>query len=82
MAALAAYALLILFYSGILNWLRDSLLPTPVHAPAISDDDEEIQLPTPSTSLISRSVVPPYGQRKEWKPSSLEDFGELEMALL
>ena len=29
----------------------------------------------PSQSLISRTAVPPYGQRPGWKPASAEDFG-------
>lgn len=61
-----------------------SLLPTPVHAPAVSDDDDNYssvphpaQGPSQSQSIIVRTVVPPYGQRKGWKPTSQEDYGAL-----
>ncbi|KAI0928945.1 mRNA splicing protein, variant 2 [Taiwanofungus camphoratus] len=55
-----------------------SLLPNPVHAPTVSDDEDEIiQVPaTAPQSVIIRSVVPPYGQRRGWKPTSPDDFGD------
>ncbi|THH28501.1 hypothetical protein EUX98_g5683 [Antrodiella citrinella] len=58
-----------------------SLLPTPVYAPAVSDDDDTYTslpqaAPSSSQSVIVRNVVPPYGQRKGWRPSSQEDYGD------
>ncbi|KAF9053195.1 pre-mRNA-processing protein 45 [Panaeolus papilionaceus] len=55
-----------------------SILPTPVHASAISDDEDNVQtfVAQSSTTVITRPVVPPYGQRAGWKPSSLEDFSD------
>lgn len=48
----------------------------------VSDDDDDVVLQVqpqqqagPSQSVIVRQVVPPYGQRRGWKPASLEDFG-------
>ncbi|KAH9857193.1 pre-mRNA-processing protein 45 [Lenzites betulinus] len=60
-----------------------SLLPTPVNAPVVSDEDDEIVLQPPiqqqagpSQAVVIRQAVPPYGQRRGWKPTSLEDFGD------
>ncbi|TFL07316.1 pre-mRNA-processing protein 45 [Pterulicium gracile] len=55
-----------------------ALLPRPIHDPVSTeeDDDEVFQTPTPSTSLITRSAILPYGQRAGWKPSTPEDFGD------
>ncbi|CAA7271572.1 unnamed protein product [Cyclocybe aegerita] len=56
-----------------------ALLPKPLHASAVSDDEDRVlpQRPAQSTStVIIRSVVPPYGQRADWKPTSPEDFGD------
>jgi SNW domain-containing protein 1 len=55
--------------------ILDRILPLPVHGRVVSDDEEELQPPEPSTSVASRMVVPPYGQRKEWKPAAPEDYG-------
>ncbi|TFK54639.1 hypothetical protein OE88DRAFT_1716824 [Heliocybe sulcata] len=58
-----------------------SVLPAPLHAPTVEDEDD-IQVgpsrpQTQSTSLIStRTVIPPYGQRAGWKPKTQEDFGD------
>lgn len=52
-----------------------SLLPLPAHAPAISDDEDEVPQPAPSQSVITRTPIPPYGQRVGWKPLKSEDFG-------
>ncbi|KAH9981435.1 SKIP/SNW domain-containing protein [Lactifluus volemus] len=55
-------------------------LPPPVYAPAVADEEEIFERPTPSTSTpppaSSRQVVPPYGQRNGWKPASQEDYGD------
>ncbi|KAG6833678.1 mRNA splicing protein [Tephrocybe sp. NHM501043] len=54
-----------------------AILPKPVHAPSVSDDEEEeIQKPVQQLSLTSHPARPPYGQRKAWKPSTPEDFGD------
>jgi len=52
-----------------------SLLPLPTHAPVVSDDEEDVPQPAPSQSLITRTLIPPYGQRAGWKPLKSEDFG-------
>jgi hypothetical protein len=54
------------------------ILPQPTYAPAVSDDEDDVQQFAPSQSLISRTTVPPYGQRPGWKPASPEDFGKLD----
>lgn len=78
MAALASYVL----YSATRGSSTDlicRLLPRPVYAPTVSDDEEE-QQPQPqlqSTSVVIRQAVPPYGRRRGWKPTSQSDFGEL-----
>ncbi|KAL4247427.1 Pre-mRNA-processing protein 45 [Abortiporus biennis] len=59
-----------------------SLLPNPVNAPTISDEDDDIlrisatSQSVPGQSVIIRNARPPYGQRKGWRPSSQEDFGD------
>jgi len=56
-----------------------SILPQPVYAPAVSDDEDEVlqvQATTPSQQVIIRTPVPPYGQRRGWKPTSSDDFGD------
>ncbi|QRW27671.1 pre-mRNA-processing protein 45 [Rhizoctonia solani] len=50
-----------------------SLLPQPVHAPI--EDEEEVQAPV-TTTLALAVVIPPYGQRKGWRPSKQADFGD------
>lgn len=65
--------------SGFFTYVFNRLLPKPTYAPAVSDDeDDAIHQPTPSQSLITRHVVPPYGQRKGWKPSTPDDFGAFD----
>ncbi|CAE6412595.1 unnamed protein product [Rhizoctonia solani] len=49
------------------------LLPQPVHAPI--EDEEEVQAPV-TTTLALAVVIPPYGQRKGWRPSKQADFGD------
>jgi hypothetical protein len=76
MAALAASV-----FSFALSSFSDlpfSVLPRPIHAPAVSDDDDDIfPQPEPSTStVVTRTAAPPYGQRNGWKPSAPEDFGQ------
>ena len=44
------------------------------------DDDEVLQVQAqqqagPSQAVIIRQAVPPYGQRRGWKLTSLEDLG-------
>ncbi|KAI0740328.1 hypothetical protein C8Q76DRAFT_790798 [Earliella scabrosa] len=58
-----------------------SLLPKPLNAPVVSDDDDDEVLQVqaqqqagPSQAVIIRQAVPPYGQRRGWKLTSLEDL--------
>lgn len=55
------------------------LLPTPLHAPVVSDDEDDIGTQTvvaeSSTAVVTRMARPPYGQRNGWKPTSQEDYG-------
>ena len=55
-----------------------SVLPKPIYAPTVSDDEEEEQPQVAQSSavIVTRQVVPPYGKRKGWKPTSQADFGE------
>jgi hypothetical protein len=50
------------------------LLPIPVHSATVEDDIDETPS-QPSQSLITRNLIPPYGQRAGWKPSTPDDFG-------
>lgn len=57
------------------------LLPKPLHA-SVADEEDDVRTIQPvvqastSQSVVIRTVVPPYGQRAGWKPTSQEDFGE------
>ncbi|THH16156.1 hypothetical protein EW146_g4441 [Bondarzewia mesenterica] len=52
-------------------------LPAPIHAPAVSDDEGDFnQVSAPFHALALRSVVPSYGKRNGWKPTSQEDYGD------
>ncbi|PCH37705.1 pre-mRNA-processing protein 45 [Wolfiporia cocos MD-104 SS10] len=56
-----------------------SLLPKPIFAPSVSDDEDDVQVApaaAPSQAVVVRPVVPPYGQRRGWKPTSPDDFGD------
>ncbi|KAF7337984.1 hypothetical protein MVEN_02022100 [Mycena venus] len=53
-----------------------ALLPQPVYTPTDVDESEISRPSAPSQSLIPRVTIPPYGQRKGWRPSSQEDFGD------
>ncbi|KAI5116068.1 hypothetical protein M0805_005581 [Coniferiporia weirii] len=54
-----------------------SLLPKPVYAPAVSDDEDDQQRFVPSsTVVVTRQVVPAYRNRRNWKPTSQADFGD------
>ncbi|KAI0076472.1 pre-mRNA-processing protein 45 [Panus rudis PR-1116 ss-1] len=60
-----------------------SLLPKPMNAPSVSDDEDEVvqiaptvQSAIPVKAVVIRQAVPPYGQRRGWKPTSQEDFGD------
>ncbi|KAH9997579.1 SKIP/SNW domain-containing protein [Russula vinacea] len=60
--------------------LLRNALPAPIHAPAVPEEEETLQPPSTSTStpppVASRHVVPPYGQRNGWRPTSPEDYGD------
>ena len=54
-----------------------SLLPQPVYG-SVNEDEVVISSAhnsLPPSEVVARSVIPPYGQRKGWKPTTLEDFG-------
>ena len=54
-----------------------SILPTPVHAPVVSDDEEEdVHQAAPISTLTIQASLPAYGTRKGWKPTSPEHFGD------
>lgn len=53
------------------------VLPQPVNLPAVPDIHDDYRAHEPSQAVISHPVVPPYGQRKGWKPSSQDDHGTL-----
>ena len=71
-----------LSYRVCVDSTKHSLLPKPINAPVVSDDDDDEVRPVqsqqqagPSQAVVIRQAVPPYGQRRGWKPTSLEDFG-------
>ncbi|EJD53168.1 pre-mRNA-processing protein 45 [Auricularia subglabra TFB-10046 SS5] len=47
-----------------------AVLPAPINS-AVSHDDDEVPL-----QLAPKHVIPPYGQRRSWRPSAPEDFGD------
>ncbi|KAG8867375.1 mRNA splicing protein [Serendipita sp. 405] len=51
-----------------------AILPRPVHTPLVVDDEEDMEMQT-STVVAQTSRVPPYGQRKGWRPGP-DDFGD------
>ncbi|KAG5637132.1 mRNA splicing protein [Sphagnurus paluster] len=55
-----------------------ALLPKPLHNPVVSDDEDEVvqQPAQTSQTVITRPTRPPYGQRRGWKPTTPEDFGD------
>ncbi|KAF8651492.1 hypothetical protein AX16_004790 [Volvariella volvacea WC 439] len=52
-----------------------SILPQPINTTTISGDDTHA-LQSSTQTLSVRRVIPPYGQRKGWKPTSQDDFGD------
>ncbi|CAE6476560.1 unnamed protein product [Rhizoctonia solani] len=50
-----------------------SLLPKPVNAPI--EDEEEVKAPV-TTALAPAVVIPPYGQRTGWRPTTQAHFGD------
>lgn len=50
-----------------------AILPQPLHAPVVSDDESDYVQSSDEPKVQRR---PPYGQRKGWKPSKPEDFGD------
>ncbi|KAG9008614.1 mRNA splicing protein [Tulasnella sp. JGI-2019a] len=51
------------------------LLPRPVYS-SVSDDEEEDVSTTTSVALAPRVIIPPYGQRGDWRPTKQEDFAD------
>ncbi|EKM82557.1 hypothetical protein AGABI1DRAFT_111162 [Agaricus bisporus var. burnettii JB137-S8] len=52
-----------------------AILPQPLNAPTISDDEADIERQFPSQLVITRPVVPAYGHRSGWKPTTQDEFG-------
>ena len=50
-----------------------AVLPAPVHAIRTDIDDEE---EGPQLKLAPKRVIPVYGQRRGWRPTAPEDFGD------
>ena len=65
--------------------LLSSQLPAPVNAPAVSEEEETYDAPatqpSTSTNVVLRQAIPPYGQRRGWKPTSQEDYGAFLLIL-
>lgn len=60
--------------------MQTSALPTPIHAPAVPEEEETFQRPASTSTpppVASPQPVPPYGRRNGWKPMSQEDYGAL-----
>ncbi|KAF8495313.1 SKIP/SNW domain-containing protein [Gautieria morchelliformis] len=53
-----------------------SSLPRPIHSRTDDEEEADSLQAEPSRAVVSRSAVPPYGQRRTWKPLSLEDYGD------
>ncbi|KAF9262123.1 pre-mRNA-processing protein 45 [Marasmius fiardii PR-910] len=58
-----------------------AVLPNPIYAPTVEDDEEEVLYSrtsqgSGSQQVIQRPTIPPYGQRRGWKPTRQEDFGD------
>jgi SNW domain-containing protein 1 len=45
-----------------------------VHTAVISDDEDDVPIQT-SSAVVHTSRIPPYGQRKGWRPGP-DDFGD------
>lgn len=52
-----------------------SVLPEPVYS-QVEEEPEEVVRQEPRAVIPTRPVIPPYGQRKEWKPTSQDDYGD------
>ncbi|KAJ3761120.1 SKIP/SNW domain-containing protein [Lentinula raphanica] len=55
-----------------------AVLPRPLHSSVEDQEDSYTQFSAQPASreVIARFTVPPYGQRKGWRPSKLEDYGD------
>ncbi|KAI5900494.1 uncharacterized protein SCHCODRAFT_02608068 [Schizophyllum commune H4-8] len=51
-------------------------LPQPINSGVESDHEEDFRQASTSTTIITRAPIPPYGQRKGWRPTSQADFGD------
>lgn len=61
-------------------------LPAPRHTAARDDDGEDegaldagvakLQQQAQALSVAKRSAVPPYGQRRAWRPKTMDDYGD------
>ncbi|ESK92875.1 transcriptional regulator cwf13 [Moniliophthora roreri MCA 2997] len=54
-----------------------SVLPSPIYTASVEGEEvPQTSYGGPSQQVIARNVIPPYGQRSEWKPTRQEDFGD------
>ncbi|KAH8827293.1 pre-mRNA-processing protein 45 [Flagelloscypha sp. PMI_526] len=54
-----------------------ALLPTPIHSgPTETEQHHPKSFAGPSSAVITKQAVPPYGQRAGWKPTRPEDFAD------
>lgn len=52
------------------------ILPQPKYAPAISDDEDDIISTQAQFEQVTVThSIPPYGQRRGWRPTKPSDFG-------
>lgn len=56
-------------------------LPAPLHKPAADSQDDQSRIqqhqqPQSTELAVQLPQIPPYGQRKGWKPKSQQDFGD------
>ncbi|KAI3607835.1 transcriptional regulator cwf13 [Moniliophthora roreri] len=54
-----------------------AVLPSPIYTASVEGEEvPQTSYGGPSQQVIARNVIPPYGQRSEWKPTRQEDFGD------
>ncbi|KAK4051673.1 mRNA splicing protein [Microbotryomycetes sp. JL221] len=53
-----------------------SSLPAPRHSTVDDEDVDKPSAPSSSTAVTRGPVIPPYGQRKGWRPKTIQDYGD------
>ncbi|CAK5265305.1 unnamed protein product [Mycena citricolor] len=53
-----------------------ALLPQPIHSSSFEAETEISRPSAPSQALTTRPAIPPYGQRRGWRPTSQDDFAD------